>query len=228
MKYCPQCGTQNTDDAQVCTNCATLFSAPAPVPELVSVPPPVSAPPSPMPTPPPGSTPPPPAAAAAFAPAGAPGQRSFQFTVPAGLAGTSLAVLGTFALGALVLLLMILISALSDPAKSETNASLRQITVDLMSVYFFGLALFGGYRLVVYGLDAAWLARVPVWARWLLALMFAVLLNAVILAVVNRLTSFLPDYSRGGTVVRILEFFEGLLVLVAIGLAYWRIAVHKT
>lgn len=226
MKYCPQCGTQNTDEAQACTNCGTLFSVPAPVPEPASAPPPVSVPPPPVSMPPPPvSTPPPPAAPAQGY---ASGQRSVQFTLPSNLAGTSLAVLGTFALGGLVLLLLILISALSDPAKSETNASLRQITIDAMSVYFFGLALFGGYRLVVYGLDPAWLARMPVWARWMLALIFAVLLNAVILAVVNRLTTFLPDYSRGGTLVRILEFFEGLLVLAAMGLAYWRIAVHKT
>lgn len=227
MKYCPQCGTQNTDEAQACTNCGTLFSVPAPVPEPVSAPPPVSVPPPPVSMPPPPVSAPPPSAAAPAA-GFAPSQRSFQFTLPSNLAGTSLAVLGAFALGGLVLLLMILISALSDPAKSDTNASLRQITIDTMSLYFFGLALFGGYRLVVYGLDPAWLARVPVWARWMLALIFAVLLNAVILAVANRLTSFLPDYNRGGTLVRILEFLEGLLLLVAMGLAYWRIAVHKT
>jgi hypothetical protein len=228
MKYCPQCGTQNMDDAQTCTNCGTAFFTPAPAPVPAAVPPPVSSPPPPVSAAPaPVSTPPPQATAAAPASGVGPGQRSFQFTLPSSLAGTTMAVLGTFVLGGLVLLLLILISALSDPVKSDTNATLREITVDLMGVYLLGLALFGGYRLVVYGLDPAWLARMPVWARWMLAVIFGVLLNAVLVAVVNRLTSFLPSYSRGGTVVRIMDFLEGLLVLVALGLAYWRIGAHK-
>mgnify|MGYP001578928899 CR=1 FL=1 len=184
MKYCPNCGTQNADDAQVCTNCGRAFTS-QPAPTVTS-----------------------PAA-----------------TLP--IRAETLAVGAGFAAGALVLLILIIISLVGEE-KSRTINIVRSITDSLLDLYVFGIALYAGYNLIAHGLDLSKMfGGVPPWARWLLAGIVGYLIFLPASFLSNRLFGFINF--RAYEVAYLVErFFESVLIVIVSGVVYWRLSRYRS
>lgn len=164
------------------------------------------------------------APAQSFTPAPPPVARAQPATLP--VRAEILAVGAAFAAGALVLLVLIIIAAVGDE-RSRTISLVRGMTVSLLDLYVFGLALFGGYQLVTRGLDLQRaFGHLTPWAKGLLVVIAGYLLFLPASFVSNRLFQFVT--ARGAEAAILAErFFEGLLVLLVAGAVYWRLARRK-
>jgi len=191
MKYCPQCGTQNVDEAAVCTNCGRAFAPSEATAKVAAAP---AAPSVTLPT-----------------------------TLPIRL--QTLVVAAAFVAGALVLLILSIVSLVGDD-RSSTILLVRSINDNLINLFLFGIALYLGYLLIAHGLDLSKMfGAVPVWARWLLVLVAGYLIYFPVSLAATRLLRFIN--TRGAEAPFLAEqFFEGLLILIAMGIAYWRLSRH--
>jgi zinc-ribbon domain len=200
MKFCPQCGTQNVDEAQVCTNCGRPF---APSPQMAQA----------------AAPPPTPSAPLASAAPPAPALASVS------IRPDILAIVASFGLGALVLLVLIIVSLVGD-STSDNVLVARGITTSLINLYVFGLALYAAYYLVVHGVDLSKVfGHLSVWARLLLIGIVSYLLYLFGMFVAGRLLQFV--FSRGSSATFLVEqLFEGLLVVLVAGIIVWRLSQH--
>jgi hypothetical protein len=139
----------------------------------------------------------------------------------------TLAVGGGFAAGALVLLVLIIISLVGEE-KSRTISIVRSITGGLLDLYVFGIALYAGYYLIAHGLDLSKVfGDVPPWARWLLVGITGYLIFLPASFLSGRLFGFI-NFREAEVAYLVERFFEGVLILIVSGAVFWRLSRYRS